>query len=665
MSTEHKLAAILFADIAGYTAIMQRDEKTALQMLERFRNVLEEVTPLHSGTIVQYFGDGCLLSFESSTKCVDAAIHIQNKLRVAPQVPVRIGIHLGDVVFEKNNVFGDGVNIASRIESLGVPGAILLSKTIRDQIKNKSEYLLVSVGSFDFKNVSELMEVFAVANDGFVVPKRTEMQGKLKAATKTPPKLKWFASIGVIVIALGLLFASWNILFQKKPIERSIAVLPFVDMSQTRDQEYFGDGLSEELINVLAQVPELEVTGRTSSFSFKGKNTDLRVIGKELGVAHLLEGSVRKSGNMVRVTVQLIRTSDGTHLWSQTYDRQMEDILKLQDEIATVVGKQLKIKLIPFKEKQSLTSTKQEVYDLILHGNYFLEKRDRESQAKARDLYEQALRLDSTNAASWANLAKCYTLQSTWDWIDHSTGYLDAESAAQKALQLDPQNAVAFRSLGSVYMYRLKWKESENYFDRALELEPGYADAMRLKGLLFWAIGRYGEAKRLLLKSIDLDPLKPIAYMNLGLVYFHSGQNKQAVASYRKALEIDPKFPRAHGMTGAVYLTTGEFDLAAKEQAAEGDGILGKASYHSALGNKQESDIYLKQLIEQSSRKPFRVARVYAIRGEKDKVFEWLEKSLQVGDPNLIFFKNNPFFKRYRDDPQYKAFEKKMNFPAE
>jgi Tfp pilus assembly protein PilF len=343
----------------------------------------------------------------------------------------------------------------------------------------------------------------------------------------------------------------------------------------------------------------------------------------------------------------------------------MEDILKLQDEIATVVGKQLKIKLVPFKEKQSLTGKKQEVYDLILHGNYFLDKRDRESQSKAMDLYQQALRLDSTNAASWSSLAKCYTLQSTWDWIDHRTGYLSAEAAANKALQIDPQNAVAFRTLGSVYMYRFKWKESQHYFDRALELEPGYADALRLKGLLFWATGRYGAAKELLLKSIDLDPLKPITYLNLGLVYYHNGEYKQAIASFKKALDIDPRFPRVRGMSATVYITMGEYKLAQEMTEAEGEGVLGKAVLHTALENKPESDAYLKQLIEQSSQKPFRVARVYALRGEKDKVFEWLEKAFQVGDPNLIFFKNNPFLKKYKDDPRYKSFEKKMNLPTE
>ncbi len=216
MLPNHHLAAIMFADIAGYTALMEHDEKNALELINRFKEVLEKITPEHQGRIIQYFGDGCLLAFESSTNVIACAMDLQKAFNEGPLVPVRIGIHLGDVLFKNDNVFGNGVNIASRIESMGIPGSILVSKPVRDQLKNKSDFLLVSLGAFDFKNVSEPMEVFALANPGFVVPKREEMTGKLKNNQKNKVFPKWIASVAAVIF-LGIIV--WLLTNLKKPVE--------------------------------------------------------------------------------------------------------------------------------------------------------------------------------------------------------------------------------------------------------------------------------------------------------------------------------------------------------------------------------------------------------------------------------------------------------------
>ena len=300
MSISRQLAAIMFTDITGYTAMMQQDEKKALELITRFKEVLEKITPEHQGKIVQYFGDGCLLAFDSSANSIECAMALQKSFRDSPQVPVRMGLHLGDVVFRNENVFGDGVNIASRIESLSVPGAILMSKSIRDQVKNKSEFQLISLGFFDFKNVEERIEVFALTNDGLVVPQRKKMEGKLKKKNYLRRNIIAALSIVLLIIAAFFIYKKF-VANNSTPnaTDKSIAVLPFVDMSAGKDQEYFSDGLSEELLILLAKIPELKVIGRTSSFSFKGKDEDLRSISQKLGVAHILEGSVRKDGNKI------------------------------------------------------------------------------------------------------------------------------------------------------------------------------------------------------------------------------------------------------------------------------------------------------------------------------------------------------------------------------
>ncbi|HLG39861.1 MAG TPA: adenylate/guanylate cyclase domain-containing protein, partial [Chitinophagaceae bacterium] len=300
-----QLAAIMFADMTGYTAMMQDDEKKAKTLRDRQRHVLETLIPAHNGKIIQYFGDGTLSVFSSATDAVKCAIKIQDELQKEPKVLLRIGLHSGDISYDKEGVYGDSVNLASRIEALSVPGAVLISDKVFDEVKNQSDIKTTALGKFNLKNVKRQVEVYAVANEGLIIP--------------TP------AQTGV-----------------KAGAEKSIAVLPFVNMSTDPENEYFSDGISEEILNALTKVEGLQVTARTSSFSFKGKNEDVRQIGNKLGVATVLEGSVRKAGKKIRITAQLINTTDGYHIWSENYDSDLEDIFEVQDEISLKIVNRLK-----------------------------------------------------------------------------------------------------------------------------------------------------------------------------------------------------------------------------------------------------------------------------------------------------------------------------------
>lgn len=354
MSQFRQLAAIMFTDIVGYTALMGRDEQKAFELLDKNRRLHKTIIEQYNGKWIKELGDGMMASFNTVSDAVNAAIEIQKACRASKELSLRIGIHEGEIIFENNDIYGDAVNIASRIQTLGIPGSILFSKKINDEIKNKSEFQTTSVGNFEFKNVTERIEVFALTNDGFPIPKRGMMEGKLRKNNSL--KRNVIVSLAFITIVLAAFFV-YKSLFAKNDngevVDKSIAVLPFVDMSAGKDQEYFSDGLSEELLNLLSKIPELKVIGRTSSFSFKGKNEDLRIIGEKLGVANILEGSVQKEGNKIRVTAQLIRTADGFHLWSDKYDRDLEGIFKLQDDIANAVVKELKLKLLSGKTYSS------------------------------------------------------------------------------------------------------------------------------------------------------------------------------------------------------------------------------------------------------------------------------------------------------------------------
>lgn len=313
-----RLAAIMFTDIVGYTALMQQDEKVAVEVRTHHRQVFQDLHAQHDGTILQYYGDGTLSVFQSAVEAVECAMGIQQELQQGLVVPLRIGIDLGDIVFDGTEVYGDGVNQASRIESMGVPGAILVSDTLNEELHNQVHINTVSMGDFNLKNVSHPVEVFAVSREGIRLPDRSELKGKQQARTQ------------------------------------SIAVLPFVNMSPNHEQNYFSDGLTEEVINALSKVKPLKVTSRTSSFYYKNKNLPITQIGKQLHVSTILEGSIRVSGNQVRITAQLINAEEDTHYWSHTFDRSLADVFAVQEEISLLIVERLRESL-GYKEEETGT----------------------------------------------------------------------------------------------------------------------------------------------------------------------------------------------------------------------------------------------------------------------------------------------------------------------
>jgi TolB-like protein/class 3 adenylate cyclase len=669
MSQSRQLVAVMFTDIVGYTALMGANEQKAFEILKKNREIHQPIIDTYNGKLIKELGDGILASFPTVSDALFAAMKIQQACSASKELSLRIGIHEGEIIFENNDIYGDAVNISSRIQTLCVPGSILFSKKVNDEIKNKAEFHTVSLGRFEFKNVNEPIEVFALANDGFPVPKRSMMDGKLKK--KNFQKRNLIAALSSIMLVVATFFI-YKKIFPKNDnngIDKSIAVLPFVDMSAAKDQEYFSDGLSEELLNLLSKISELKVIGRTSSFSFKGKNEDLRSIAQKLGVAHILEGSVRKDGNKIRVTAQLIRATDGSHLWSETYDRDMEGIFKLQDDIAGAVVKQLKLKLLITTANAVSYSTNTEVYNLILQGNYFSEKRDKENLAKALDFYLRALAIDSLNARSWAAVAECYNLQSNWGWIDRNEGFQKARKAATKSIELDGTQAEGHWVLGVLKMYDFDWYGAEAEIQNALNLEPGNADALRAMGFLYRCLGRYDEAIRLYKQAIILDPVQAIIYFNFGQLLYQANHLEEAIVPLKKVLELNPQFPRAHIFLGMVYLLQGKPELALDEMPQEEDEVWRNFALiltYQALGRKKEVDKLLSDYIIKFQKvQAYHIAEIYAFRGEKDKAFEWLEESYKVRETRLTFLKGDPLFKNLKNDPRYVTFMKKMKLPLD
>ncbi len=456
---------------------------------------------------------------------------------------------------------------------------------------------------------------------------------------------------------------------ESAPIAPSVAVLPFVDMSAEKNQEYFSDGLAEELLNALAKVPGLKVAARTSSFQFKGKNEDLRTIGEKLNVATILEGSVRRQGNRVRITAQLIKASDGFHLWSETYDRELNDIFAVQDEIARSVAGSLKV-VLKGEKATTLSSrgTNAEAYNAYLQGRYFHGRGDHGDQEKAVGYFEQAIKLAPDYAPAWAWLGETHSFLANSGDAPPAEGYRKARDAVERALVLDPNLADAHSAMGRIHRYYdWDWAAADASFRRALALEPENANVIRRAGYLARTLGRLEEALTLGREAVELDPLNAYTHLNLGTSAYYAGRHEEAVAVFNKILELDPQFDEAHFFKGSIFLLQGQAQKALAEMELESTPawrLQGLALAHHALGRKKESDAALAGLIKKyQANWAFRVAEVYAFRGETDLAFEWLEQAYQQRDGGLVVLKGDPLLKNLERDPRHTAFLKKMRLP--
>ena len=447
---------------------------------------------------------------------------------------------------------------------------------------------------------------------------------------------------------------------------RSIAVLPFVDMSQGRDQEYFSDGLSEELLNLLAQLPQLKVIARTSSFSFKGKEADVATIARALKVAHVLEGSVRKSGNTLRVTAQLVRTSDSTHLWSQTYDRELTDVFKVQDEIAAAVVDALKVKLLPGQDLASARrSNNTEAYNQYLLGNAFNRRENPDGWRRAVAAYQKALALDPGYGAAQAGLsaARARLADTTGD----PAGKAQSRSEADKAVAMAPTLPDAYinRGIGRLAFER-DWAGAQADFDKALSLAPGNPQAQAGRTRLLIARGEVLEAIAVLRKMVEYDPLDAGEWGQLGRMLNAAGDFPAAREALDRSLEISPESNVVLYHRGMNELLQGRAAEAMPyfRRAGSGYGGAGRAMAEFTLGNAQAAQRELDAEIAGYSRgAAYQIAEIYAWRGEKEKTFEWLERAYAQNDGGLSFIKADPLMKSVQADPRFTAFLRKMGPP--
>jgi TolB-like protein/class 3 adenylate cyclase/Flp pilus assembly protein TadD len=543
---ERKLAAIFSTDVAGYSRLMGEDEEATIRTLTAYRGVISSVIQQYRGRVVDAPGDNLLAEFASVVDAVRCAVEIQQTLKIKNaalldqrQMHFRIGINLGDVIVEGERLYGDGVNIAARLESLAIPGGICISGTVYDHVENKLALTYDYQGEQTVKNIAKPVRVYRVGLEPSPAPQPT-LSGEQPSLLPLPDK-------------------------------PSLAVLPFTNLSSDPEQEYFSDGLTEDLITDLSRLSGLFVIARHSTFAYKGTAVKVQEVSRDLGVRYVLEGSVRKAGERVRITAQLIEASTGHHLWAERYDRPLQDIFALQDEIVQKIVTTLKLQLSLWEQGHLVrkTTANLEAYDYYLRGVEYFYRLTQETNVQARQLFEQALALDPQYAEAYARLGWSCLIGWISQWDQASQTLEQAFALAQQAVALDDSLPLAHRVLGWVALWKKQHEQAIAAAERAVALAPNDAEGYARLGEILNFAGRPVEAIGWVEKALRLNPRSPFHYsFYLGHAYRLTGRYEEAIAALKRALTRNPDYLPVHENLAAVYSELGR-EAEARAEVAE------------------------------------------------------------------------------------------------
>jgi adenylate cyclase len=608
---QRTLVALWFADIAGYSTYAAEDESAALRLIDILQALSREIVPRHQGRVVKFMGDAVLAEFPSTELAVRAAAALSHEFREQSATgdethDLRVGVHLADVaVAPDGDLYGDGVNAAARIQETAEPGHVVISEDVWRQLRGRREFQFQNLGERSLKGTGSI-DLYAV-------------NVQVDQARSSGSNLR----------------KDINLAERTKSTIRSVAVLPLADLSAQRDQEYFGDGVAEEILNALAKIGGLHVAARTSCFAFRGATVDAREIGRRLGVEALLEGSIRKAGDRLRITVQLIDARNGFHLWSERFDRELNDIFAVQDEIARSVISALGLSLTR-REEDSLiqrSTTNVEAYEFYLRGRKRFQEWTRQSIALAREMFQRATELDPHFAGAWAGLASVHVHLFGCDTDPHLK---KAREASDHALQLDPQLAEAHVAAGQVFSMEQRYPEAAAAFERAIELDPTFYDAYYYYARSCFKNGDFEKALRLFEKAESVRPedfnspyLAAHALTKLDRREEARHAEKRALERVTRHLDLNPDDARACVMLAGALAKVGETERArlwiarAMSLASDDDAIL------------------------------YNAGCALAILGEDEQALDALEKAIGAGLSGGDWVPHDPDWQRLRDHPRF------------
>ena len=623
-----------------------------------------------------------LATFTTVSDAINAAIKIQQACLLSKELSLRMGIHEGEIIIENNDVYGDVVNIASRIQTLGTPGSILFSKKVADELKNKADFHTVSLGSFEFKNVNAPIEVFALANEGFAVPKREEMSGKLKVDTtkkKNTTRKKWIAALICALLIIIAVF-TYNHFRPRSGFtskEKSIAVLPFTNMSGDATNEYFSDGMMDEIITQLSKIADLRVTSRTSIMLYKGTKKSLQQIAKELNVATILEGGIQKSGETVRINAQLIDANTDAHIWADNYTRNIKDVFSIQSEVAQQIAHELHARL---SEEEKLNIEKKstnnpEAYDLYLKGRFAYNNSTLEGFHNAEKLFKEAIKKDPNFKLAYSYLANVYiSLTVVIGDLPPSTGARKAMSVLSKSIQKDTLY-IDFSTLAFIEFFANKnYTKAEYYFKRAVSVNPNDELSYIVYATLITMMGRTDEAIGLLDKAKKINPVNPYEIPRRGEAYYAGGRYDEAIKLFKEAIQVFPDFLIMYDDLGRVYVI--------KEKYQDAINILTEGLTHSSIrlpsslafmaiayynmNNTKKANELIQELKQRANNGEkginIFIAIYYSAINNKEEAFHFLDQAFKTNDVDLIWLKQEPSLANLYGDPRYQMYLKRAGF---
>jgi len=618
-SLPHHLVALWFADIAGYSARAAEDERGALELIEILQALSRSIVQRYEGRVVKFLGDALLAEFPSTEMAVRAAAmlsqqYTEQSAKTGRAHELRIGVHVGDVAVDADgDLYGDGVNAAARIEAAVDPGQVVVSEDVWRQIRGREGFRFEPLGDRNLKGVGSIDLYVVTLEEGPTAPSVSKAGKKAERPERRKEKI------------------------------RSIAVLPFADLSAERDQEHFSDGVAEEILNALSKVGGLHVPARTSCFAFRGVSLDAREIGKRLGVETLLDGSIRKAGKRVRISVQLVDASNGYQLWSERFDREIEDIFAIQDEIARSVLESLGLALTEREEFRFLkpSTTNIEAYELYLRGRKHFHKWTRQNVEFARQMFERAVKIDPEFAAAWAGLANTYV--DLFRWGRKPRDLEEAQRASEHALKLNPNLAEAHASVGQALAIQRRYAEAAIAFDRAIKEDPTFFDAYYLYGRMSFESGDIEKAARLFEKARAVRPDDYQSPTLMGQALTEMGRqddarraNELAVESIEKHLELNPDEARAYSLGASVLIR---------------------------LGETERSKQWTEQAITLVPNDPlilYNAACNWALLGEDDRALDGLERALEAGVAVADWIQHDPDFGSLRSHPRFQTIVKRI-----
>jgi TolB-like protein/Flp pilus assembly protein TadD len=641
VAATRRLAAIMFTDMVGFTASAQTNEASALKLLREQERLVRPLLKTHKGREIKSTGDGFLVEFESALRAVQCAIdihqHLQerNSQRGVTPIQLRIGIHLGDVEERGSDIFGDAVNIASRIQPLAPPGGICISGQVFDQVRNKIPNRLEKLAPTALKHVLLPLDIYRVTLpwEAPEAPSRGDSRARL-------------------------------------------AVLPLANISPDPKDEYFADGLTEELISALSKIPDLRVIARTSVGQYKSTTKTVSQIGAELGVSSVLEGSVRKAGNRLRITVQLIDITTQDHIWANNYDRELDDVFAIQTEVAERTAEALRLELLgpQHASLRKNPTSNLAAYNLYLKGIHALRRADAvEGYAEAMNSFEAALREDPNFSQTYSQLANLY-IGSACTTLPAREAFPRAKELIAKALELDPNSSDVHTALGNLALQQdHHWAIAEREFNLALSLNPSNVSAHTWYATFLGVVNRFEEQLEHYRIAIELDPLDERASDFLIWQYYMSGEFTKALASAEERRDSHPRDPIAHITLGFLYAYAGRMDDAQKEVERSAGPVSAydrrnRALLWNMLGRPEEVRQLVAELEEAARTNyvpPSQIALLYAALGEREKAFEWLERDYQSGDESLWYDYHLRAWDRFRDDPRFRSMLTKLNLPTD